>query len=199
MTGRAFRGPLVAAVLAVCAFGALAADVQRCLRPGTQQDLPQTLGLDLMRASTRDYEAEAPGFGCSAGYRGPGGVVATLYVYQAQLGHIEDRPRDERLLERFKSAVASIAPAWKRDRDATVTDVEARYETRGKADVEVMVARAVIDVPKDGLHRTYFQVWSGNGSIWKLRLTYPASETAMSDAAIVALTGALVDLSREAP
>ena len=190
-----------AALLAAGLFSLAAAaqEGQPCPRPGTQQELPQTLGPGFERAGTHSFEAEMPGGGCSVRYKHPSGMWADVYIYQAKLGTIEDKPRDERLLSEFQTAMAGIRYSWEERQQAKVSDLAGRYEKRGQQDVEVMVGTASIDSPKHGALSTYLQVWSGGGSIWKLRTTYPAADKAVSDSAVVALGNALVDLSREKP
>ena len=179
------------------AFGAAAQEGQPCPQPGTQQEFPLTLGPGFQREGTHSFEADMPGGGCSVSYKHPGGMTVTVYVYQAKLGQVDDLPRDPRLLEEFKNAMTGITLNWQQKYQATVRDTVTRYETRGARNVEVMVGWAGIDLPKVPPLRTHLLLWSGSGVIWKLRVTFPEADKAVSDAAVTGLGDALVDLSRE--
>jgi len=195
---RLLRRGLVLAALCLSS-GAFAQDGAPCLRPGTQEELPQLLGPAFSRASTHGYEATIPGGGCSVRYNHPSGMWADVYIYQAQLGRVEDVARDPRLLDEFKGTMASLPLSWQqRYPNTKVSDVVARYENRGQGQIEVMVGSATIERPEKELLRSYVQLWSGGGAIWKLRATFPKADQAVSDAAVQALGNALVDLSREA-
>jgi hypothetical protein len=198
---RALIRSLAAGMLGgLLAVSAQAQEGQPCPRPGTQQDLPQTLGPGFERGPTFGFEASMPGGGCSVRYKHPSGMWADVYIYQAKLGHIEDVARDPRLLREFQSAMGGITHSWQqRYANTKVRDVVANYEEHGQSRTEVMVGWALIDRPDMELLRTYVQLWSGGGSIWKLRTTFPAADKAVSDAAVQGLGDALVDLSREKP
>lgn len=196
---RLLRNGLAALAAGLLALGAAAQEGAPCMRPGTQQDLPQTLGPGFQRVSTYSFEAKMAGGGCSVRYKHPSGMWADVYVYQADLGAVEDKPRDPRLLNEFQTTMVGITQSWQQNHQAKVRDSVASYEKRGQGDVEVMAGWATIDSPAHGLLRTYAQLWSGGGSIWKLRTTFPEADKAVSDAAVLALGNALVDLSREKP
>jgi len=188
---------LVGLALGLLAVAAQAQSGAPCLHPRTQQDLPQVLGPSFLRYGTHGFEADNPGQGCSVRYRHPSGMWADVYIYRAGLGVIEDLPRDPRLMNEFQQAFAGITYMWQKQQQAKVGDQQAQYETRGQAGVEVMVGTALIEPPGKPALRTHVQVWSGGGSIWKLRATFPKADQAASDAAVRALGEALVDLSRE--
>ena len=191
------RASLLLAALAVTV-AAHAQEGAPCRHPRTGQDLPDVMGPGFVRRGTHDFEAKSPGAGCSVRYKHPSGMWADVYIYRAGLGVIEDLPRDPRLMTEFQQAVASIVQGWTQQYQAVVRDTQARYEPRGHgAGIEVMVASAVIEVPTMTTYRTHLQLWSGGGSIWKLRATFPDADRAASDPAVEALGGALVDLSRE--
>ena len=197
MSYRLLRRGLMLAALFLSS-GAFAQDGASCLRPGTQQEMPQTLGPGFLRASTHGFEATMPGGGCSVRYNHPGGMWADVYIYQAQLGHVENVARDPRLLDEFKNTMAGLPLRWQqRYPNTKVTDTVARYENRGQRQVEVMVGWATVERPEKELLRSYLQLWSGGGYIWKLRTTFPEADKAVSDDAVQALGNALVDLSRE--
>jgi hypothetical protein len=191
--------------LAGAALGLMAACAQAqsgapCLHPGTQQALPQVLGPAFVRMGTHSFEAQAPGQGCSVRYQHPSGMWADVYVYRAGHGVVQDVARDPRLMEEFQQVFAGLNHMWSQEqRKGKVLDTQGRFETRGKAGVEVMVGSANIE-PDSGAAplRTHVQLWSGGGSIWKLRATFPKADQAVSDHAVQALGEALVDLSREA-
>ena len=190
--------------MAGLAIGLLAAAVQAqpgapCVHPRTQQDLPQVLGPSFVRYATHSFEAQAPGQGCSVRYRHPSGMWADVYIYRAGLGSIDDVPRDPRLMTESQQAFAGITYMWEKQQQAKVQEPQARYEKRGQAGVEVLVGSTVIEPPGKDALRSHVQVWSGGGSIWKLRATFPKADQAASDPAVQALGEALVDLSREAP
>jgi hypothetical protein len=179
---------------------ALSAQAQRgapCIHPTTQQELPQILGPSFVRVGTHSFEAENPGQGCSVRYQHPSGMWADVYIYRAGLGVIEDQPRDPRLMNEFQQAFAGITYMWQKQQQAKVSDMQARYEPRGRAGVEAMVGTALIEPPGKPALRTHVQLWSGGGSIWKLRATFPTTDQPASDPAVQALGEALVDLSRE--
>lgn len=169
-----------------------------CRHPRTGQDLPEVLGPGFVRRGTHDYEAQMPGGGCSVRYKHPSGMWADVYIYRAGLGVIEDLPHDPRLMSEFQQTIGSIVQGWKQQYQGVVRDTEARYMQRGTgAGIEVMVASAVIEVPNVTTYRTHVQLWSGGGSIWKLRASFPDADRAASDPAVEALGNALADLSRE--
>ncbi|MEO6281098.1 hypothetical protein [Roseateles sp.] len=190
------RAGLMAAAVAACA-GAWAQDGAPCHHPKTQQDLPQVLGPGFVREATHSYEAQLPGGGCSVRYKHPAGMWADVFIYRAGHGVIEDTARDPRLMAEFQQALSGIVQGWKQKNKGVVRDTEAKYVQRGDARIEVMTAVAVIEVPDVTTYRTHVQLWSGGGSIWKLRATFSDADRAVSDPAIEALGNALVDLSRE--
>jgi hypothetical protein len=190
---------LAAGLLFIASVGAWAQDGLPCRHPKTQEDLPQVLGPGFVRQGTHDYEAEMRGGGCSVRYKHPSGMWADVYIYRAELGVIEDVPRDPRLMNEFQQTMGGIVQGWKQRHGGIVRDSQGQYLERGQAHVEVMVGSAVIEVPQVMTYRTHVQLWSGGGSIWKLRATFPVSDQAASDPAVEALGSALVDLSREVP
>jgi hypothetical protein len=189
---------LAAITLALAAAGAQAQQGEPCVHPRTQQELPQILGPGFQRTGTHSFEAANPGQGCSVRYQHPSGMWADVYIYRAGLGVIEDVPRDPRLMNEFQQAFAGITYMWQKQRDAKVSDMQGQYEPRGQAGVEALVGSALIEPPAKPALRTHVLLWSGSGSIWKLRVTFPKADQAVSDPAVRALGEALVDLSREA-
>lgn len=190
------RAGALLAALAI-AGPAQAQDGLPCRHPKTGEDLPQILGPSFVRKGTHDYEAKLPGGGCSVRYKHPSGMWADVYIYRAGLGVVEDLPRDPRLMAEFQQTLDNIVQGWTQTYHGVVRDTESRYVPRGAAGIEVMAATAVIDVPGMTTYRTHVQLWSGGGSIWKLRATFPDADRAASDPAVVALGNALADLSRE--
>ncbi len=190
------RAGLLLAALAVAA-AAQAQEGLPCRHPGTGLDLPQVLGPSFVRKGTHDYEARLPGGGCSVRYRHPTGMWADVYIYRAGLGVVEDLPRDPRLMAEFQQAVDNIVQGWTQTYHGVVRDTESGYARRGARGIEVLAATAVIDVPGMTTYRTHVQLWSGAGSIWKMRATFPYADRTASDPAVVALGDALADLSRE--
>jgi len=188
---------LQAGLLLVVSTAAWAQDGLPCRHPKTGQDLPQVLGPGFLRLSTHGYESATPGAGCSVRYKHPSGMWADVYIYRAELGVIEDLPRDPRLLSEFQQVMDGIVQGWKQHRGGTVRDAVGKYMERGRARVEVMAGSAVIDVPNALTYRTHVLLWSGGGSIWKLRATFLDTDRAASDPAVEVLGDALVDLSRE--
>ncbi len=200
MSRALLRSLAALALSGLLAVGAMAQEGQPCPRPGTQEDMPQTLGPGFERMMTHGFEATMPGGGCSIRYKHPSGMWADVYIYQAQLGRVEDVARDPRLLEEFKSAMSGIVKGWQqRYPDTKVRDVVAQYENHGQSRTEVLVGWATIDRPEKEVLRSYVQLWSGGGSIWKLRTTFPGVDKAVSEPAVTALGNALVDLSRGKP
>jgi len=190
------RAGLLALALAASA-SAYAQDGLPCRHPKTGLELPQVLSPGFVRQATHSYEAQLPGGGCSVRYKHPGGMWADVYIYRAGLGVIEDTARAPRLMTEFQQTLSGIVQGWKEKNKGVVRDTEAKYVQRGDAGIEVMIAVAVIDVPEMTTFRTHVQLWSGGGSIWKLRATFHDADRVVSDPAIEALGNALVDLSRE--
>ncbi|RZL32386.1 MAG: hypothetical protein EOP35_20175 [Rubrivivax sp.] len=191
---------LAALTLGLSALVAHAQQGAPCLHPRTEQALPQVLGPSFVRVSTHSFEATAPGQGCSVRYQHPSGMWADVYIYRGGHGVVQEVARDPRLMQEFQQVFAGINHMWSQEqRKGKLLDIEGRYETRGKAGAEVMVGSANIE-PESGAPtlRTHVQLWSGGGSIWKLRVTFNKSDQAVSDPAVQALGEALVDLSREA-
>lgn len=185
------------AALSLQALPALAQEQADCRHPRTQAKAPM---VGYWHVGSHNYEARQPGSGCSMRLvHVASGIAFDLYIYQAGLGEIADLPRDPRLMEIFQSAVQSIRHRWEGTERGRLHQLEARHVQRGLSGVEVMAAQATIELPSGEQYRTHLLLWSGAGSIWKLRATLPAGHATMTDAAMEEIGAALVDWSRVNP
>jgi hypothetical protein len=188
---------LLLAALGLLSVPALAQEAADCRHPRTQAEAPM---VGFLRVGSHDYEAREPGLGCSIRLvHAASSISVDLYIYRAGLGEIADLPRDERLMANFQSAVQGIRRRWEGTEKGRLLDLQARYVQRGLRAVEVMAAQATIELPSGEQHRTHLLLWSGSGSIWKLRATFPVGRPTMTDAAVEEIGTALVDWSRAQP
>jgi hypothetical protein len=191
---------LVAASLGLAAPPGMAQAPATCLHPGTRAEALPQLSAEFRRAGAQDYESQVPGAGCSIRFEHASGLWIDVYIYRAGLGEIEDRSRDPQLMELFQDGALAMVQKWQTQGGGKVRELQARYADRGTGKIEIMAASAYLEPPDaQRTLRSHLMLWSGAGSIWKLRATYPVGAQGMSDDAVLQLADLLVDWSRERP
>jgi hypothetical protein len=164
------------------------------VEPATGVTFPPTLG-KWKRGQDRDY---GPGWGVSIAYYSPGGVTATIYIYNLGLTEIPTGIASQVVKDAFAETKREIDEAM-RERGGSAKQLAEGEAPLGAApDALKMLRVGFTIVFKDGYEKSSDAYLTGyKNQLLKLRLSYPKEQRARHSAEIKSLLSDLGDLLKK--
>jgi hypothetical protein len=166
------------------------------VEPATGTTFPPTLGkFKWKRGQDRDY---GPGWGVSIAYHFPGGMTATIYIYNLGLKEIPAGTKSQVVKDAFADTKSEVAEAMK-ERGGSAKQLAEDEVSLGAAAKSLKALRVnFMIVYKDGYEERSDAYLTGyKNQLLKIRLSYPKDSPAEREVVIKSLLSALDKLLRK--